>query len=386
MDGLEPLGKLNEVTIKVEGDTFLLAGGKIKIHPNKVTFDAKATLEDGVQAGIFVQRQMRANLWNVGDWALAMEERFGEDAAQYVSSEHFAESYLRRARWVCEKVGASRRVKELSFEHHAAVASLESKDQDKWLQRAVSKKLTVQDLRRAMRKQSHKERYVEQELPKGRYRLIYVDPAWEFGDSGSIPGPTGSEAYGKAERHYPTMSVEKIKELPIKEITARECVLALWSPVPLIPSACEVGAEWGFIYKTEYVWHKVGESGLGQNTAGHYSKLEHEVLLIFTRGKMTPDMEVVMQFPSVQTYPRPGGHSAKPEEFRVMLDTIWPSVTKNRNDRIELFARTKAKKWDQWGNEELQELDAKSKAANDTGDVDGNRPSLEEVAASATTH
>src|SRR4026209_2091627 len=106
------------------------------------------------------------------------------------------------------------------------------------------------------------------------------------------------------------MEFEKIKELPIKEIMARNCVLALWVPVPLLPLAFELFTEWGFIYKTEYVWHKTNpETGAHPNTASHYNKLEHENLLIATHGKMTPEMDEAMQFPSVFEAPRGAEHS-----------------------------------------------------------------------------
>lgn len=50
-------------------------------------------------------------------------------------------------------------------------------------------------------------------------------------------------------------------------------------------------------------------------------------------------------FDSVQSIERTE-HSRKPEEFRTIIDTIYP-----QGRRIELFARSAAPGWDVWGNE-----------------------------------
>lgn len=380
MEGAISLGDMKELEGQIEfkGEQTIVIAEAVTIEGNKLRFSKDASIEDGRLAGVFIQRQTKSNLWNLGDWVLAMQERFGEEAAQYVSVEHFSEKHLKRSTWVCEKIEPSRRVAQLSFEHHAAVAGIADKrDQDRWLKRAADKNLSVKDLQRAMRQKKHRDRYVEQELPKGRFRILYMDPPWNFRDAGII---TDSDAYNKAERHYPTLTVEQLKDLApqIQEITARDSVLYLWVPVPLLPVGLDLMAEYGFEYKTECVWHKVSDkSGLGQNTAGHYSKLEHEVLLMGTHGKMpAPDMEVANRFPSVQTYPRVVDdqgdqiHSRKPEEFRQMIDTIWPTVTKTKHDRIDLFARTKIAGWDTWGNEIVEPVDGKAAAANDTPDAE----------------
>jgi len=66
-------------------------------------------------------------------------------------------------------------------------------------------------------------------------------------------------------------------------------------------------------------------------------------LLIATRGSCQP--EVKKLFDSVQTIERTR-HSEKPEEFRQIIDTLYPT-----GKRIELFARKKAEGWDCYGNE-----------------------------------
>ena len=47
------------------------------------------------------------------------------------------------------------------------------------------------------------------EFPEGKYRVIYADPPWKYGDE-------LIETYGGAEKHYPTISIDSLCELPIK--------------------------------------------------------------------------------------------------------------------------------------------------------------------------
>jgi N6-adenosine-specific RNA methylase IME4 len=78
---------------------------------------------------------------------------------------------------------------------------------------------------------------------------------------------------------------------------------------------------------------------------GHYNSVRHEVLLICTKGSCTP--ENVKLFDSVQTIEKTKKHSEKPEEFREIINTLYPSGKK-----IELFRRGDAPNgWSVWGNE-----------------------------------
>jgi len=68
-----------------------------------------------------------------------------------------------------------------------------------------------------------------------------------------------------------------------------------------------------------------------------------ELLLVCTRGSCTPDVPTL--FDSVVTEERTA-HSAKPETFRTIIDTLYPY-----GERIELFARGTHDGWHTWGNE-----------------------------------
>ena len=171
-------------------------------------------------------------------------------------------------------------------------------------------------------------------LPSGKYRIIYADPPWEYGDgrTGDLITATG------ALHHYPTMSLSELKAMDIQGLAAEDSILFLWATVPLLPEALELAKAWGFTYKSHFVWDKV------KHNMGHYNSVRHELLLICTKGSGTP--EVSKLFDSVQVIERQE-HSRKPEEFRMIIDTLYPS-----GPRIELFCRGEQPSgWEAWGNE-----------------------------------
>jgi len=167
-------------------------------------------------------------------------------------------------------------------------------------------------------------------LPSRKYRVIYADPPWSYGNT-MPPGTTQPDDY------YPLMRTSDICALPIRDLAEQDSVLFLWTTSPHLPEAFDVISAWGFEYKTSFVWDKV------KHNMGHYNSVRHELLLVCTRGSCTPDVPKL--FDSVQTIERTE-HSVKPEEFRTIIDTIYPY-----GKRIELFARKKIEGWETWGNE-----------------------------------
>jgi len=174
---------------------------------------------------------------------------------------------------------------------------------------------------------------VDTALPSNKYRVIYADPPWKYGDN-------LTENYGSAKYHYPTMTLTELKALPVKELTENNSVLFLWVTSPMIPESLEVIEAWGFDYKASFIWDKV------KHNMGHYNSVRHELLFICTKGSCLPDNSKL--FDSVQTIER-GMHSEKPNEFRQIIDQLY-----NSGKRIELFSRSKCEGWDSWGNEILE--------------------------------
>ncbi len=169
------------------------------------------------------------------------------------------------------------------------------------------------------------------EIGEKRFRVVYADPPWQYGN-------TQMDGFKEQRDHYRTMPLDEICSMPIKEMVEDNAVLFLWATSPILEESFEVISAWGFKYKASFVWDKV------KHVMGHYNSVRHEFLLICTRGSCLPDIHKLID--SVQTIER-GEHSVKPNEFREIIDTIYPN-----GNRIELFARGKtANGWDAFGNE-----------------------------------
>lgn len=197
---------------------------------------------------------------------------------------------------------------------------------------AVAEKLTsgakcVMDAERLLR---HDE-VSQMDWPEGTYRVIYADCPWKYDHS-------NLNTYGHAESHYDSLSTDELCLLPVPEMAASNAVLFLWATSPKLPDALKVIEAWGFEYKTSFVWYKI------KHNYGHYNSVRHEFLLIATRGSCLPDVPELID--SVQTIERSDTHSEKPEEFRQIIDRLYP-----HGSRIELFARAKCNGWETWGNE-----------------------------------
>lgn len=176
-----------------------------------------------------------------------------------------------------------------------------------------------------------KENVKNTEVIEGKYRVFYADPPWQYGNK-------GLDEYGHAERHYPTMSIQELCDMPIRDISEDNAVLFLWVTSPFLEDSFKVINAWGFKYKTSFVWDKV------KHNMGHYNSVRHELLLVCTRGSCTPDESKL--FDSVQAHERTDKHSEKPEIFRDIINTLY-----KHGNKIELFARKKTEGWVVYGNQ-----------------------------------
>ena len=138
-----------------------------------------------------------------------------------------------------------------------------------------------------------------------KYKIIYADPPWRY---------ARSKVQGAAEKHYPTMSIEELCALPVKEIADKDCILFLWATFPQLKEALQLIKAWGFTYKSvAFVWLKQNRKsptwfyGLGFWTRGNA-----EICLLATKGHPKRQSNKVHQFiisPVEQ-------HSKKPDETR----------------------------------------------------------------------
>ena len=204
----------------------------------------------------------------------------------------------------------------------------------------VSRSHALSMIKAETKKQERQER-IEQQLSSPRsgsyvdiyntdkkYRVIYADPPWSYNDK------MDTHKLGGAVKHYPTMPLQDICELPIK--AEKNSVLFLWTTSPMLADAFKVINAWGFKYKSSFIWDKV------KHSMGHYNSVRHELLLIATKGSCTPDVPKLLD--SVVSVERTE-HSVKPAVFREIIDELYPNC-----ERLEMFARESAPGWDVWGN------------------------------------
>ncbi len=171
-----------------------------------------------------------------------------------------------------------------------------------------------------------------------KYNIIYADPPWAY-------KVWSKKGMGRsAENHYPTMTMEDIKALPVAELADKDCALFLWITFPMLQEAWSVLEAWGFTYKSvAFVWikqnRKVPTLFWGM---GHWTRANAELCVIATKGKPKRQSKGVHQviISPVEE------HSKKPDEARKRIVELMGDLP-----RIELFARKITPGWDVWGNE-----------------------------------
>ena len=183
----------------------------------------------------------------------------------------------------------------------------------------------------------HRGRRVSSITPpdKGRYGTIVADPPWDLASINS--------GWGKDQMRgvpYDTMPLDDIAALPVRDLAARSCHLYLWTVTPVLRHAFGIAEGWGFKPKNVLTWKKPGK-GMGLRF-----RQNAEFILFATRGPALPITR--RDVPTCNEWPRATGqHSAKPEAFLDMVETVSPGPY------VELFARRARFGWDYWGNESL---------------------------------
>lgn len=168
------------------------------------------------------------------------------------------------------------------------------------------------------------------------YSVIYADPPWDY--AGQKQHNT-IDTNKSAIDHYNTMTLKELKEMKVKEICEKDCLLFLWTSSPHLPQAIELMEAWGFKYMTiAFVWekHKVNP--------GYYTMSQVEICIVGKKGKIpTPrGTRNERQFLSEKRTI----HSKKPDEIRNRIHRMFPTQKK-----LEMFARQASQDFDVFGNQ-----------------------------------
>lgn len=180
------------------------------------------------------------------------------------------------------------------------------------------------------------------ENPK-KYEIIYTDPPWQYDSSDNL---AETSLLNKDDNfHYPTMPLEKIKEIDVPSLCADDCLMFMWVVNPMLDDGIDLLKHWGFDFATVgFVWHKQ------KTNPGYYTMSSVEMVIIGKRGRIpTPrGARNVKQFVA-QTR---GQHSVKPSKIRSNIEEMFPTQSK-----LEMFARYAAPGWDVWGNDVDSNID-----------------------------
>lgn len=162
-------------------------------------------------------------------------------------------------------------------------------------------------------------------LQNNKYKTILADPPWDINQKGKRG----------AARHYPLMTLDQIKAMPVKDLSEENAHLYLWVPNGLLQEGLDVIKAWGFTYRSMLTW---GKPRLG---LGVYIRNASETCLFATRGHAPVKFhgQGSWLFAPVQD------HSHKPEEQFAIIERL------SDGPYLELFARRRQPGWDVWGNE-----------------------------------
>jgi N6-adenosine-specific RNA methylase IME4 len=181
-------------------------------------------------------------------------------------------------------------------------------------------------------------------LPSGRFGAILCDPPWHF----ETWSRNGYDRH--PSKHYDTMAAVDIRQLPVADLAASDCVLFLWITWPLLEAAMEAIRTWGFHYKTaSFVWMKAHAQQLEMFQddiephigLGYWTRSNSEVCLLATCGnpkRRNADVRQGIIAPRRE-------HSRKPDGVHERIERLVAGPY------LELFARQSRPGWTTWGNE-----------------------------------
>jgi N6-adenosine-specific RNA methylase IME4 len=173
-----------------------------------------------------------------------------------------------------------------------------------------------------------------------RFSTVLADPPWRFQNSTGKVAPEHRRL-----NRYGTMSLDDIKQLPVRQIADDTSHLYLWVPNALLAEGLAVLGAWGYTYKSNIVWHKVRKDGGPDGRGvGFYFRNVTELILFGVRGKnartLAPGRRQV-NFLATQKRE----HSRKPDELYPIIEACSPGPF------LELFARGVRSGWQVWGNQ-----------------------------------
>lgn len=198
-----------------------------------------------------------------------------------------------------------------------------------------------------------------------KFGTIIADPPWEYSrTSGDL------KLRGYSDMHYEPLTTDRLKKLPVTDISSDHCLLFLWTTSPFLAdgSALEVTRAWGFEPVTLLYWHKLTEfktSHLGG--VGYWYRGNCEPVMVAKR-KGTPSFRWAGMSnwtkwdKSALFEAQKGKHSDKPDVLHERIERANVYLKKNKDDSfteiagypqpyLEMFGRRARSGWTVIGDE-----------------------------------
>jgi hypothetical protein len=129
----------------------------------------------------------RGSDWWIGDWLLYGTAKWGERYSEAAKLTAYDPKSLRNMRYVSSRFELSLRRDDLTWSHHALLASLEPDAQAYWLKRASDERFSVADLRVELRAERHGGCEGAREIPSREARRATVIVCPNCGEAVSVP-------------------------------------------------------------------------------------------------------------------------------------------------------------------------------------------------------
>jgi N6-adenosine-specific RNA methylase IME4 len=159
---------------------------------------------------------------------------------------------------------------------------------------------------------------------KKKFATVLADPPWQFQNRTGKMAPEH-----KRLQHYPTMSLQEIKDLPVEAIVEDTAHLYLWLPNALLAEGMQVMEHWGFTYKTNLIWYKIRkDGGPDRRGVGFYFRNVTEIILFGVRGKNARTLQPGRSQENIISS-RKREHSRKPDEQYELMKHAVPGLVLN---------------------------------------------------------
>lgn len=194
---------------------------------------------------------------------------------------------------------------------------------------------SLKEERREERRQQNREKVASVKSPAdivgtARFATVVIDPPWDWGDEGDV------DQMGRAKPTYETLSLEKLLNLPVSNLSDVDCHLYLWITNRSLPKGFQLIDRWGFRYVTCLTWVKP-HFGMG-----NYFRGQTEHVLFALKGSQPLKRK---DAGTVFYAPRGKAHSSKPKEFYSLVESCSPGPY------LEMFSRQPREGWTQWGED-----------------------------------